>query len=166
MKRLVSCCGQKLVIFEARKCTQTDFLWVSAPNPAKELTSLYQAARYLLGSVSDLCDWPSGNLSVHLSVDGLCVRKVYCGKTVEWTGCHWDGEWSRSRCCIRLGLWSSNGKGQFLGVNLGRPIVTNGDFATWLFPNYFGHDCSSYGMLSAHQSVFENRSTFFTLFRI
>ena len=26
------------------------------------------------------------------------------------------------------------------GVNMGRPIVTNGDFATWLFPNYFGQD--------------------------
>ena len=30
-----------------------------------------------------------------------------------------------------------NGKGQ-LWVNLGRPIVTNGDFATQLFPDYFG----------------------------
>jgi len=30
------------------------------------------------------------------------------------------------------------GKGAVLGVNLGHPIVTNGDFATWLFPNYFG----------------------------
>jgi len=29
------------------------------------------------------------------------------------------------------------GRGSF-GVNLGRPIVTNGDFATRLFPNYFG----------------------------
>jgi len=27
-----------------------------------------------------------------------------------------------------------------LGVNLGRPIVTNGDFATRLFPNYFGQN--------------------------
>jgi len=30
------------------------------------------------------------------------------------------------------------GKGQFWGLNLGRSIVTNGDFATRLFPNYFG----------------------------
>ena len=30
------------------------------------------------------------------------------------------------------------GEGAVFGVNLGRPIVTNGDFATWLFPNYFG----------------------------
>ena len=27
-----------------------------------------------------------------------------------------------------------------LGVNLGRSIVTSGDFATRFFPNYFGHD--------------------------
>jgi len=27
-----------------------------------------------------------------------------------------------------------------LGLNLGRPIVTIGDIATWLFPNYFGQD--------------------------
>jgi len=27
-----------------------------------------------------------------------------------------------------------------LGVNLGRPIVNNGEFATRLFPNYFGQD--------------------------
>jgi len=27
-----------------------------------------------------------------------------------------------------------------MGVNLGQPIVTNGDFATRLFVNYFGWD--------------------------
>jgi len=32
------------------------------------------------------------------------------------------------------------GEGAILGVNLGHPIVTNGDFVTWLFPNYFGQD--------------------------
>jgi len=32
------------------------------------------------------------------------------------------------------------GEGAVLGVNLGRPIVINGDFATRLFPNYFGQD--------------------------
>jgi len=31
-------------------------------------------------------------------------------------------------------------EGAVLGVNLERPIVTNGDFATQLFPNYFGQD--------------------------
>ena len=32
------------------------------------------------------------------------------------------------------------GEGAVLGVNLGRPIVTNGDFATRLFQNYVGQD--------------------------
>jgi len=27
-----------------------------------------------------------------------------------------------------------------LGVNLGHPIVTSGDFVMWLFQNYFGQD--------------------------
>jgi len=40
----------------------------------------------------------------------------------------WDGEWGRSRDGVLDGWLSSKGKGSF-GVNLGRPIVTNGDFA-------------------------------------
>jgi len=32
------------------------------------------------------------------------------------------------------------GEGVVLGVNLGHPIVTNGDLVTWPFPNYFGQD--------------------------
>jgi len=31
-------------------------------------------------------------------------------------------------------------EGAVLGMNLGRPIVSNGDFATRFFPNYFGQD--------------------------
>jgi len=31
-------------------------------------------------------------------------------------------------------------EGLVFGVNLGHPIVTSGDFATRLFPNYFGQD--------------------------
>jgi len=31
-------------------------------------------------------------------------------------------------------------EGTVLGVNLGSQIVTNGDFATQLFPNYFEQD--------------------------
>ena len=50
----------------------------------------------------------------------------------------WDGEWGRSRIGVLDGWLSSKGKGAVLGVNLGRPIVTNGDFARRLFPNYFG----------------------------
>jgi len=40
------------------------------------------------------------------------------------------------------------GEGTVFGVNLGRPIVTNGDFVVQLcesdelFPNYFGRICS------------------------
>ena len=36
------------------------------------------------------------------------------------------------------GVMIVEGKGAVLKVNLGRPIVTNGDFATRLVPNYFG----------------------------
>jgi len=35
-----------------------------------------------------------------------------------------------------MGVVIVKGKGSS-GVNLGRPIVTNGAFATWLFSNYF-----------------------------
>jgi len=76
---------------------------------------------------------------------GLSVRKVYCGKTAEWIrmplgtvgGVGWgmgvlDGGRDRRR-------W----KGSFRG-DWGRPIVTNGDFATRFFPNYFGQYLSYY----------------------
>ena len=50
----------------------------------------------------------------------------------------WDGEWGRSRDgCIRWDGYRKRERGSF-GVNLGRPIVTSGDFATRLFQNYFG----------------------------
>jgi len=47
------------------------------------------------------------------------------------------GEWGRSRDeCI---IWGGDCRREkaVLGVNLGHPIVTNGDFATRLFSNYF-----------------------------
>jgi len=37
-----------------------------------------------------------------------------------------------------MGVVIVEGEGAVLGVNLGRPIVTNGDLVTRLFPNYFG----------------------------
>jgi len=37
-----------------------------------------------------------------------------------------------------MGMVIVEGEGAVLGVNLGHPIVTIGDFAMWLFPNYFG----------------------------
>jgi len=39
-----------------------------------------------------------------------------------------------------MGVVIVEGEVAFLVVNLGRPIVSNGDFATRLFPNYFGQD--------------------------
>jgi len=35
------------------------------------------------------------------------------------------------------GVMIVEGEGTVLGVNLGRPILTNGDFATQLFSNYY-----------------------------
>ena len=55
-------------------------------------------------------------------------------------GAVWDGKWGRSRDgCIRWDGDRRRGSCSF-GVNLGRPIITNGDFATRLFPNYFEQD--------------------------
>jgi len=88
--------------------------------------------------------------SLRLSV-GRSVREVYCGKTADGSGCRLGGEWGQSRNgCIRWGWLSSKGKGQFLGVNVGHPIVINGDFVAELcesdalFPNYFGETCWQY----------------------
>jgi len=38
------------------------------------------------------------------------------------------------------GVVIGEGEGAVLAVNLGRPIVTNEDFATRLFPSHFGQD--------------------------
>ena len=44
----------------------------------------------------------------------------------------WDREWGRSRDgCIRWGGDHHRERGSF-GVNLGHPIVTNGDFVAYL----------------------------------
>jgi len=43
-------------------------------------------------------------------------------------------------------------EGAVLGVNLGRPIVTNGSFATQLFSNYF-EDLFYYSSVLHHQVV-------------
>ena len=36
------------------------------------------------------------------------------------------------------GMVIVKGEGAVLGLNLRRPVVTNGEFAMWIFPNYFG----------------------------
>ena len=54
----------------------------------------------------------------------------------------WDGEWGRSTgrvMGVLDGVVIIEGERAVLGLNLGRPIVTNGDFATRLFPYYFCH---------------------------
>ena len=86
----------------------------------------------------------SASLSINIasvSADGVDLspspsvgRSVcLCPESVLWQNgwldpdAAWDGEWGRSRDgCIRLGWWSSKGRGSF-GINLGRPIVTNGN---------------------------------------
>jgi len=61
-------------------------------------------------------------------------------KRLSGSGCRWDGESGRSTYgCIRWGRYRRR-EGAVLGVNVGRPIVTSGDFATQLFPNYSGQD--------------------------
>jgi len=52
----------------------------------------------------------------------------------------WDGEWGRSRMGVLDGVVIIEGEGAGFGLNLGHPILTNGDFAMRLFPNYFGQD--------------------------
>jgi len=37
-----------------------------------------------------------------------------------------------------MGVMIIEGERAVLGLNFGRPIVTNGDFVMRLFPNYFG----------------------------
>jgi len=68
----------------------------------------------------------------------LCVRKLYCGKTAEWIRMPFGEVSGVSR---GMGVLDGSGdrrrEGAVLGVNLGRPIVTNGAFATQLFSNYF-----------------------------
>jgi len=52
----------------------------------------------------------------------------------------WVVSWVGRGMGVLHGVVIVEGKGAVLEVNLGRPIVTNGDFATRLFPNYFGQD--------------------------
>jgi len=73
----------------------------------------------------------------HLSV-GLFIHKVYCGKTAEWIPIPFGMVSGVGR---GMGVLDGGGdrrmEGAVLGVNLGRPIVTNGAFETRLFSNYF-----------------------------
>jgi len=77
----------------------------------------------------------------HLSVYVcLSVRKVYCDKTVDWIQMPFGMVSGVGRGIgASDGAVIAEGKGQF-GVNFGHPTVTNGDFATRLFTDYFGQD--------------------------
>ena len=63
----------------------------------------------------------------------VCVRKVYCGKTADWIRMPFGVVSGSGLVWVYyIGVVIVEGKGQFWGVN-----VTNGDFATRLFSNYF-----------------------------
>ena len=75
---------------------------------------------------------------------GRSVCLSVCSQSVLWQNGRldpnavWDGKWGRSTYgCIRRG-GDRRREGAVLDLNLGRPIVTKGDFATRLFPSYFG----------------------------
>jgi len=61
----------------------------------------------------------------------VCVWKVHCGKTADWI---WMPFGVVSGGELDVGVLDFGGdrrmEGQIWGVNLGRPIVTNGAFAT------------------------------------
>ena len=68
---------------------------------------------------------------------------MFCGKP----DAVWGGESGRSSDGVLDGVVSVEGKWAVLGVNLGRPIVTNVDFVVYLcksdalFPNYLERTC-------------------------
>jgi len=76
------------------------------------------------------------HLSVGLCVSrsiGLCPQKVYCGKTANWIRMPFGMVSGVGLGIGVLGGSSDRRKGRdIFGVNLGRPIVTNGDFVAWL----------------------------------
>ena len=76
------------------------------------------------GILTDLSPIQSVGQSVSLS-----VRKVYCGKTVEWIRMPFGMVWGQSsdRYIRWGGDQSPKGKRQFWS-EFGHPIVTNGDF--------------------------------------
>jgi len=92
-----------------------------------------------LGAQLSPSQFPSVCLSVCLSV-GRSVQKVYCGKMADWIRMLF-GVMSG----VGRGMRVLNGRGDcrreggVLGVNVGRPFVTNED-GDALFPNIFGEN--------------------------
>jgi len=62
-----------------------------------------------------------------------------------------DAVWMVSGVSLEMGVLDEvvivEGEGAVLGVNLGHTIVISGDFATQLFPNYFGQDLLVYTVI-------------------
>ena len=63
---------------------------------------------------------------------GLCVSlsvcaEMYCDKTAEWIRMPFGMVSGVGRCVLWVVI--VEGEGTVLGVNLGRPTVTNGDYA-------------------------------------
>ena len=93
--------------------------------------SAYRAERLWYGTFA----WTIGGLSVH---------KVYYGKMADWIQMPFGvvSGVSRGMGVLdwggRLEIVEEEGAG--LGMNAEHRIVTNGVFATWLFPDYFGQD--------------------------
>jgi len=87
----------------------------------------------------------SVGLSVYRSVClSVCLSecKVYCSKTAKWIWMPFGMVSGVGRGMGVLGgVVIIENEGVVLRVNFGRPIVTNGDFATRLFPNYFCRTC-------------------------
>ena len=72
----------------------------------------------------------------------------------------WGGKWIRSRDgCIRWGWRSSKGKGAVLEVNMGHPIVTNGDLWQLLFSAMRGGDAALPKLLWDFLSCIRTQST-------
>jgi len=71
----------------------------------------------------------------YLSV-GLSVRKVFCGKMADWIRMPFRVSGVSQGMGVLDGVVIVRGKGEVLEVKLGRPIVSNGVFATRLFSNY------------------------------
>jgi len=96
----------------------------------QSVTVVSRIALYQL-SISGLCDGPSSSLSVRLSV-GLPIRKVYCGKMVEW---------------IRMPLGMVSGVGRVMGVLDGCRDLRRGRVS---FGDEFGAShCNHWGLCDA-----------------
>ena len=79
---------------------------------------------------------------ISLSV-GRSVCKMYCGKMADWIRMPFGMVSAVGRGMDVLnGVMIVEEEGTVLGVSWGRPIVSNWDFATWLFPNYFDLTCA------------------------